>query len=182
MSTQTVTQARTRRGQQQQQPAQSWNTNFDTVKRQRLFRDPPSKETAYPTLAKAVAPHVDSFNEIFAENGQLHHALRDIGIKTFFDGNPLEVDPDTRRNKLEVRVREIFLERSMLPTANKIDKKREIFPAECRERHVSYRGRLRGRFECRVNGGEWKESIREFGQLPIMLRVSRCVCRGHYVF
>lgn len=170
-STQTVTQTqpKTKSRTKKQTP---WTTQFDTLRRQHLFRNPPAAKTAYPTLAETIAPHVESFNEIFAEGGQIEHALGDIGTKAFFDGNPNEPDPDVPRNKLEVRVRQVFLEKSLLPTTNRLDKKREIFPSECRERHVSYRGRLRGRFEWRINGGDWKESVREFGQLPIMLRVS----------
>lgn len=157
-------------------PDASWSTEFNTTKRQRLFRDPPGDKTAYPTLAATIAPHVESFNNIFAEKGQLYHALRDIGTKTFFDGNPATIaapdgEPQPRRNRLEVRVKDVFLDKSVLPTTNKIDKKREILPVECRERHVSYRGRFRARFEWRINQGEWKESVRDFGLLPIMLKV-----------
>ncbi|KAG9706065.1 beta and beta-prime subunits of DNA dependent RNA-polymerase, partial [Aureobasidium melanogenum] len=157
-----------------------WSTDFDTVRRHNLFRNPPSDKSAYPTLASAVDPHVQSFNAVFAEKGQLYHALRDIGTKTFFDGNPnLPFSADgPRRNKLQVRVKEVFLEKSMLPPSNKIDKKREILPVECRERHCTYRGRFRGRFEWRVNEGEWRESVREFGSLPIMLRSNRCHLEG----
>ena len=152
-----------------------WTTEYDTLRRQALFRNPPADESAYPTLTAAIAPHVESFNNIFAEKGQLYHALKDIGTKTFFDGNPNAVpdeDGDVpHRNRLEVRVREVFLDKSLLPATNKLDKKREILPVECRERHVSYRGRFRGRFDWRINGGEWKESVREFGLMPLMLRV-----------
>lgn len=152
-----------------------WSTEFDTLRRQQLFRDPPSDKTAYPMLAACIAPHIESFNGIFAEKGQLHHALRDIGTKTFFDGNPNEPAAEgVRRNRLQVRVKEVFMEKSLLPPSNKIDKKREILPVECRERHVTYRGRFRGRFEWRINEGEWKSSVREFGALPIMLRSNRC--------
>ncbi|GAB7357139.1 hypothetical protein MBLNU459_g7934t1 [Dothideomycetes sp. NU459] len=159
--------------------SKQWSTEFDTLRRQNLFRNPPSDQTAYPTLAAAIAPHIESFNGIFSEKGQLHHAIRDIGTKTFFDGDPnlaasLDGEARSRRNRLQVRVREVFLDRSLLPPSNKLDKKREVLPVECRERHVTYRGRFRGRFEWRVNEGEWKESVREFGALPIMLRSNRC--------
>ncbi|KAF7846371.1 hypothetical protein BT93_L4490 [Corymbia citriodora subsp. variegata] len=156
-----------------------WSTEFDTLKRHNLFRNPPADKTAYPTLAAAIAPHIDSFNAIFADDGLLHHAIRDIGTKTFFDGNP-NVDPVNEdgsrvtRNRLQVRVRQVFLEKSLLPPSNKIATKREVYPVECRERHVTYRGRFRGRFEWRINEGEWKENVRDFGALPIMLRSNRC--------
>ncbi|KAK8206784.1 DNA-directed RNA polymerase I subunit RPA2 [Zalaria obscura] len=153
-----------------------WSVEFDTLRRQDLFRNPPKDKTAYPTLAAAIDPHIQSFNRIFEEKGQLHHAIRDIGSKTFFDGDSSLGEPGVRsaKNRLEVRIRDLFLEKSLLPTVNKLDHKREVLPVECRERHVTYKGRFRGRFEWRVNQGEWKESVREFGTLPIMLRSNRC--------
>lgn len=161
-----------------------WTTEYDTLRRHKLFREPPKKKTAFPSLTEAIKPHVDSFNAVFSPDGQIHHALRDIGTKTFLDGNPSAIDSDsdsepTSRNRLQVRVREVFLEKSNLPPSNKLEAtKREILPVECRERHATYRGRFRGRLEYRVNHGEWKESVREFGYLPIMLRTNRCHLEG----
>ncbi|OQO04005.1 DNA-directed RNA polymerase I subunit RPA2 [Cryoendolithus antarcticus] len=159
-------------------PASTWGTQFDTLKRHKLFRKPPADKTAYPSLARAIAPHVQSYNSIFVPNGQLHHALQDIGTKTFLDGNPLEPSEEPR-NRLRIRVREVFMEKSQLPPTNKVEAtKREILPVECRERHVTYRGRFRGRVELRVNDGPWKESVRDFGYVPIMLRSNRCHLEG----
>lgn len=161
-----------------------WTTEYDTRKRHALFRNPPSDKTAYPTLAEAIKPHVESFNGIFTPNGQLHHALRDIGTKTFLDDPPAPADADENsepppRNRLQVKVSEVFLEKSTLPPSNKREvSKREILPVECRERHVTYKGRFRARFEYRVNDGEWKTSVRELGYLPIMLRSNRCHLEG----
>ena len=162
----------------------TWATEYDTRKRHALFRNPPPTQTAYPTLAEAIVPHVASFNNLFSPGGQLQLALKDVGIKTFLDGdaapagNEHDAEPK-HRNRLQLRVKEVFLDKSSLPPANKVeDKKREIFPAECRERHVSYRGRFRGRLEYRVNDGPWQESVREFGHLPIMLRSNRCHLEG----
>ncbi|KAF2160525.1 hypothetical protein M409DRAFT_28909 [Zasmidium cellare ATCC 36951] len=154
-----------------------WSEQYDTIKREQLFRDPPSNKSAYPLLQEAIKPHVESWNYVFAENGQLQHGLRDIGTKTFLDGNGQE--PGARRNRLQVRVRQVFLDKSTLPHTNKVEAvKREILPVECRERHVTYRGRFRGRLEYRINNGEWKETVRDFGYLPIMLRSNRCHLEG----
>ncbi|KAK4941077.1 hypothetical protein LTR66_014844, partial [Elasticomyces elasticus] len=119
-----------------------WSTEYDTLRRQKLFQNPPSDHTAYPTLAAAIEPHIASFNAIFSPNGLLTHALRDIGTKTFLDGNPnatiSEDGSDVRRNSLQVRIKEVFLEKSQLSQANKTVstlKGREILPVECRERH-----------------------------------------------
>jgi DNA-directed RNA polymerase I subunit RPA2 len=156
----------------------TWTEQYDTLRREDLFRNPPSKKTAYPALAEAIRPHVDSFNTVFAEGGQLQHALKDIGTKTYLDGNGQPTEDGGRRNRLQVRVKEVFLEKPLLPSSNKLEGKREILPVECRERHVTYRGRFRGRFEFRVNGGEWKETVRDFGNLPVMLRSNRCHLEG----
>lgn len=161
-----------------------WTTEYDTRKRHALFRSPPPDKTAYPSLAEAIKPHVESFNNTFAPHGQLYHALKDIRTKTFLDGDPsltgADDDSEPRpRNSLQIRMKEVFLEKSALPSSNKVESaKREILPVECRERHVTYKGRFRGRLEYRINDGDWKETVREFGYLPIMLRSNRCHLEG----
>lgn len=148
----------------------AWDNEYDTVRRHNLFRNPPTDQTAFPTLAAAIEPHTHSFNSIFAKNGLLENGLKDIGIKTFLDGDNTTVGP---RNRLSVRVRDIYLEKAVLPTSNKIAlNDRRILPSECRERHATYRGKMRARLEWRINSGEWQSSVRELGQVPIMLRVS----------
>lgn len=144
-----------------------WTVEFDSVKRDKLFRKPPADKTAYPLLASAIDPHVKSFNNIFAPSGQLHHALKEIGTKTFLDSDG---------NRLQVRIKDVFLDKPVLPPSNKSEPtRRDITPAECRERRATYRGRFRGRLEYRINDdGPWKESVREFGHVPIMLRTNRC--------
>ena len=152
----------------------NWTVEYDTIRREKLFKTPSKDHTAYPLLATAAEPHTKSFNTLFENNGLLEHALRDIGTKVFLDGDPTAShESDSSRNKLMLRIRQLFLEKPTLPPANKfVVKNREIYPAECRQRHASYRGRLRARLEYRVNGGEWVESVRELGLVPIMLRVS----------
>ena len=155
-----------------------WSEEYDTLKREELFRNPPSGKSAYPQLQETIRPHVDSFNGIF--DGQLEHALRDIGTKTFLDGNP-RVESDGPRNRLQMRIAGVFLDKPSLPSSNKIETeptRRHILPVECRERHVTYRGRFKGRLEYRINDGQWKESVRDFGTLPIMLRSNRCHLEG----
>lgn len=152
---------------------QPWSTGFDTKRRQDLFRSPPKDKTAYPTLAEAVDPHINSFNAIFAAGGQLEESIRDIGTKVFLDGNPYaQPDEVGRRNRLAVRIQDVFLDRSVLPPSNKVAlKNRNIFPAEARERHATYRGKLRARLEYRINNGDWQEEVCDLGTIPIMLRV-----------
>ena len=145
-----------------------WTAEYDTIRREQLFQNPPRNHTAYPALQTAVQPHIESFNALLETGGLLEHALRDIGTKVFLDGEP----EDSVRNTLSLRLREVFLERAQIPLSNKVStRNREIYPAECRERHVSYRGNLKVRLGYRVNDGEWKETVRNMGQIPIMLKV-----------
>jgi DNA-directed RNA polymerase I subunit RPA2 len=150
-----------------------WDTKFNTTRRQKLFQAPPTDKTAYPALAAAVDPHLDSFNAIFGKGGQLQHGLRDIGTKIFLDGDPYAPGIESgERNRLYVRIQEVFLDRAALPPSNKHAlKNRNILPAECRERHATYRGKLRARIEYKVNNGDWVEQVRDLGYVPIMLRV-----------
>lgn len=160
-----------------------WSVKYDTVRRERLFRDPPKDQSAYPALEEAIRPHVNSFNALFDGDKILESALKDIGVKTFLDGAPETVEQkrqrreegikrSPKRNRLSVRITELFLEKAVLPASNKFStRNREIYPAECRERHATYRGKLRARLEYKVNNGEWKESVRELGQVPLMLKV-----------
>jgi DNA-directed RNA polymerase I subunit RPA2 len=149
-----------------------WSHEFETLRREKLFRDPPADHTAYPALQEAVQPHLGSFNGIFRDDGQpglLAHALRDIGWKTYMDGND---QMDVRdRNRLTIRFKDVTLQKPQLPSTNKAAHKRHILPAECRERHSSYRGRLTATLEYSINGGDPVEFVREMGQVPVMIKV-----------
>ena len=115
-------------------------------------------------------PHIESFNALFEKDGLIAQGLLDIGTKTFLDGD--DRDGPVGKNRLDVRVKEVFVEKSVLPASNKFStKNREILPAECRERHVTYRGKMSARLEYRINNGDPKEIIRELGQIPLMLMV-----------
>ena len=162
----------------------NWSVNYDTLRREHLFRHPPKDHTAYPALADAIRPHVDSFNALFEDSKILEAGLKDIGTKTFLDGEAetpeqkkarqAEGRKAPKRNRLNVRIREVFLEKPVLPPTNKFTtRNRNIYPSETRERHATYRGKLRAKLEYQVNNGDWMESVRELGQVPIMLRVSR---------
>ena len=156
-----------------------WSAEYDTVRREKLFKDPPKDRTPHPSLLEAIAPHIDSFNALFDSSKLLEAALKDIGTKTFHDlpqaSGRDEGEPPRRRNRLSVRICEVFLDKAALPATNKLNiRNRAIYPAECRERHVSYRGKLRARLEYRLNEGDWQNSVRDMGQIPIMLKSNRC--------
>jgi DNA-directed RNA polymerase I subunit RPA2 len=147
-----------------------WDHEFHTLRRENLFRNPPQDHSAYPALQAAIRPHIDSFNALWEQNGLIAQGLRDIGTKTFLDGD--ERLPPGGKNKLSVRIKEVFVDKPQLPASNKFStRNREILPAECRERHVTYRGKMSARLEYRINNGDPKEFVREVGQIPLMLMV-----------
>lgn len=149
-----------------------WDHQYDTLRRQDLFQNPPKDHSAYPALQLAVNPHIESFNRIFGDDGKkglLDYGLTDIGTKTFLDGD--ERSGPEGKNRLRIRIKGVSLQKPQVPPTNKMARNREILPAECRERHVSYRGRLSATFEYSINGGEPIEFVRELGQVPIMIKV-----------
>lgn len=66
----------------------SVSRKFETLKRERLFRNPPTDKTAFPALEAAIRPHVDSFNALTVDGGLLDLAAKDIGERSVFDGSP----------------------------------------------------------------------------------------------
>jgi DNA-directed RNA polymerase I subunit RPA2 len=153
----------------------TWDHEYNIARREKLFRRPPTDHTAYPALQAAVDPHIEAFNALFPRDGPglLDHALTEIGTKTFFDGN--DTAATAGRNKLTVRYKGVYLKRSQVPQNNKWARTREIFPAECRERHVTYRGKLSATLEFRINDGDPVEFQRELGQMPIMVKVCNSI-------
>ncbi|CAK7238968.1 MAG: DNA-directed RNA polymerase I subunit RPA2 [Sporothrix thermara] len=161
-----------------------WDGGYNTLRREHLFRNPPTDRTAYPMLQMAVDPHIESFNAIFpddeghgpAKKGLIAHGIEDIGTKVFLDGDDSMLPEE--RNCISIRYKDISLQRCYVPPSNKFAKVREIFPAECRERHASYRGKLTATLEYRINNSDPQEIVREFGQVPIMVKSNRCHLEG----
>ncbi|KAF8427444.1 DNA-directed RNA polymerase I subunit RPA2 [Tirmania nivea] len=144
---------------------------FQTLKRERLFRNPPKDKSAFPALEAAVRPHVDSFNALTVDGGLLDLAARDIGERAVFDGSN---EWSQYGNKLTIRVEKIYVDKPKLSIKDKTSLNRLIYPSECRERHISYRSRLTVKLGLKVNNGEWQSIDRECGQIPVMLRTNRC--------
>ncbi|CAI6335247.1 unnamed protein product [Periconia digitata] len=147
---------------------QQWSVDFENARKHHLFSNPPKDRTAYPELLELVEPHIASFNAIFKDGGQLEEAIKDIGEKSF---------SDRHGNRLSLRIEKIFYDKSMLPPTNKVVLKpenRKVLPAEARERHSTYRGKMSARLNFKVNNGDWQSLDRDLGYVPIMLRSSRC--------
>ena len=113
-----------------------------------------------------VANHVDSFN-FFLEDG-LNHAVGNIHpVELIVNGTVVSLD---------------FLEASIsLPTeiiGKGATSERLCYPSECRERRITYRGRLTARMEVKVGGGDPWVFEKTLGQVPIMVKSTRCHLDG----
>lgn len=72
-------------------------TSFNTIEREKSFRNPPKDGSTYNILNEFVTPHIESFNALFDDSGLpagdgdgrglLSLALKDIGERVVFDGN-----------------------------------------------------------------------------------------------
>ena len=47
----------------------------------------------------------------------------------------------------------------------------QIFPAECRERGITYRGKTQAKLCWRINNGPIQSDIKPLGHIPIMVKV-----------
>src|SRR5262245_4021710 len=108
----------------------SWDVEYNTLRREHLFRNPPTDHTAYPALQIVVDPHIESFNAVFKDGGLLDHGILDIGTKVYLDGD--RGDPPTQRNALSVRIKRVDLQRPRVPRTNLFARNPDILPAECR--------------------------------------------------
>ena len=83
---------------------------FDTLRREKLFKQPPKKGSSYQILNEFVAPHIESFNSLFDDSGLpsgdgdgkglINLALKDIGERVIFDGSRAEGTSDGWGNRM----------------------------------------------------------------------------------
>ncbi|KAG7097383.1 hypothetical protein E1B28_004733 [Marasmius oreades] len=160
---------------------------FDTLRREKLFKQPPKKGSSYGILNEFVAPHIESFNALFDDSGLpsgdgdgkglLNLALKDIGTRVVFDATTS--DGQAFGNRMQIWIEQVTVSRPMLPDRNKYAKEdRKIYPSEARERLASYRGRMSVKLCYTDIHGQKQETNKECGAVPIMVRSVRCNLRG----
>ncbi|KAL4402349.1 ribonucleoside binding protein [Malassezia pachydermatis] len=173
----------------------SWKEphTFHTLEMQRRFMKPSTHGWDVPALRDISRPHIESFNALWAENpsvdapgqadklgvegaGLLERSLQTLAPRVVFDGRG--ASDGERGNRLEIRIDSVSLSRPMVPDRAKNALDRRVYPDECRNRLVSYRGRLTARITWSVNYGPEQSEIRDMGQVPVMVGSNRCNLRG----
>nr|ALK02060.1 RNA polymerase I second largest subunit [Wickerhamiella domercqiae] len=155
------------------------DVGFHTLDREARWRAPPESESPFKLLHDSVRPHVDSFDAMLegprGKPGLLEIGVREIGPKVVFDTPDGELPLG---NKLTYWIDGVSIARPTVPDTDKLSTDRRTWPAECRERLSSYKGRLSVRLGFQVNDGPVTYEDRDCGQLPIMLRSRRCHLKG----
>jgi DNA-directed RNA polymerase I subunit RPA2 len=139
-------------------------------------------------------PHVDSFNFLIDAGLDLAVANIDPVEIPLYDASPQpaavrrrgsDSDDDSSssdsgsssddgaaaRNTLVISVESASIG---FPTKSDDSADQRIFPAECRERHISYSGALNIVINYALNGGSNMSLSRKVGQIPIMVGSKRC--------
>ncbi|KAJ2781596.1 hypothetical protein H4R18_002780 [Coemansia javaensis] len=155
-------------------------SGFRTLERQRKAIAPGSTHE-YPEAQKLTAPHIESFNSIWEAAGPRTPALVDVamglvGRQSAFDGKA--TGESARGTRIEFWVDGLRLDHPALSARETRSANRLVYPTECRQRGISYRGRLAGVLHYRVGDGPEQTEERAFGQLPVMVRTNRCNLQG----
>ncbi|KAJ1765416.1 hypothetical protein LPJ74_006360, partial [Coemansia sp. RSA 1843] len=151
-------------------------SGFRTLERQRAAVVP-GQEPEYPMMQNLTAPHIESFNTIWEAAGPSTPSLVDLamdllGKQTVFDGKGNADQP--YGNKITYWVTGLRLDHPSVSARETKSKSRLMYPTECRQRAVTYRGRLSGTLHYKVNDNPEITEERNFGQLPVMVRSNRC--------
>ncbi|KAF7294234.1 DNA-directed RNA polymerase subunit beta [Mycena chlorophos] len=143
-------------------PAPRRQPTFNTLAREEAFRNPPSKDATYPILNEFVAPHIESFNNLFDDadrRGLISLGVENIGKRVVFDGSGRE--SGSWGNRMQFWIEDVAIGRPM-----------------ARERLTSYRGKMTVKLCWSDPQGQRHEMHKECGMIPIMVRSVRCNIAG----
>ncbi|ORY90187.1 hypothetical protein BCR35DRAFT_287430 [Leucosporidium creatinivorum] len=163
------------------------SSTFRTLDRENAFRNPSNQESQYPAPQALVAPHIDSFDALFegapiGPNGQVEQslglldmAINDLQPKVVFDGQGAD---GSLGNRLEIKIDNLLVARPMAPEKGVGSRERKIYPSESRERLATYASKMTAKLSWSVNGGPVTSETRDLGNLPMMVKSTRCNLKG----
>lgn len=157
-------------------------STFRTLEREEAFRNPSDKKFGTPALQEVVKPHLESFDSLtqFGDDseapGLIDLAIKDIGRKTVFDG----MGENGLGNKITYWINRISISKPTVSARDTSSLNQKIYPSECRERLITYRGKLQAHINWTINDGPVNTEIREMGYLPLMVKSNKCHLHGLY--
>ena len=120
-------------------------------------------KAARDRLKALFAPHVDSFDQFV-----------DQGLGLCVDAlDAQEIEHPNGGPRLRFWLESVNVSKPVRSALGRLDST-PLFPSECRERALSYRGQLRAVLMRQVGDGEPEWLERRLGLMPVMLRSSRC--------
>ncbi|RKP17185.1 beta and beta-prime subunits of DNA dependent RNA-polymerase [Rozella allomycis CSF55] len=138
-------------------------SSFETLKREGDFKNPP-EQTSYPKLHNLIRPHLDSFNAIF-DGGLLEEAINDLPVYHLYDGH---------NRRLSVWIEDVQVGKCMVPERDRASLDRNVYPRECRERGITYRGKITATIGFKLDDHEPRFEKKSFGHLPLMVKSAQC--------
>lgn len=107
------------------------------------------------------APHVESFDYMLSEG--LQDCVENIA--------PIFVEL-SNGDKIRLRIEECTISPPTIPLNAISVKDRRIYPSECRQRGVSYKGMCSARIGWDINGLKQPSVDKDLGEIPIMMKVN----------
>ncbi|PJF18528.1 DNA-directed RNA polymerase subunit beta [Paramicrosporidium saccamoebae] len=144
--------------------SQSLPSSFETLKFYNSARHPSSAESDTPRVHELIRPHIDSFNAIF-DDGLLDRSVANLEVRESEDG---------RGNRLRFWLEDVQVGKPLLSEREVCSLNRFLYPNECRERGVTYKGKMGAKLMWSINDGPVKSEVRAIGSMPIMIRSNRC--------
>lgn len=145
-------------------PSQLRPGSFQTLKYYKAARFPSSAESDTPLVHNLIQPHIASFNALF-DADTLEKSVQNLEVREVEDG---------RGNRLRYWLEDVQVSKPLLSEKEQRSLNRFLLPSECRERGVSYKGKITGKLTYSINDGPTKTEIKSLGAMPIMVKSNRC--------
>lgn len=165
---------------------------FHTLRLQDRFENPSEAAFDHPELQDLVAPHIESFNALWSQDpsvdppkgsnsaissiaegvGLLEKTIARIPVRVIFDGTEESIAKGVLGNRLSFQIESVYLGKPVSNDKGRSGLQSRVFPAECRERLMSYRARMTAKISWSVNGLPKQYEERDMGMVPIMVKVS----------
>ncbi|XP_023247009.1 DNA-directed RNA polymerase I subunit RPA2 isoform X3 [Copidosoma floridanum] len=125
------------------------------------FAKPACKQN--PLLQVLGKPHVDSFNYMLEEG--LSGTIKNL--------TPVYLTLPSG-DKIELKFEHVSISRPAVPSGTIGVSNSKILPTECRQRAVTYKGRINAKIAWSINGRKQETLERCLGEIPIMVKSNRC--------
>ncbi|BFY98621.1 hypothetical protein BsWGS_01660 [Bradybaena similaris] len=126
------------------------------------------KESQHSLLQDVTRAHVDSFNT-FLRSG-LEKMVMHMDPVEFLLGE----EDQQNRLRFSLKITKVSIVPPTISSANRLAVNAKVYPAECRERQVTYQGEIQVLISYTCSNGKSGVLDRTVGQMPIMVKSTAC--------